>query len=188
MYSRQSGLPFWGSTENFHFETWRCPLWTLYTIKHFRKMENAWTGERGPCRISLADLMVIQGTGNNWAGEENGGTHAKYRAAGGRVFIENKTKGRLFYLQYNCWFLFYCSISSLKRFIISSHIMKNSYTVCMYEVRHCKPLHCVLIWHLEYCYVLYIGGCCPCTALPYIPNSEVLRTNNSFEGDSLEGK
>ena len=162
MPSRQSGLLFWGSTENFHFETWRCPLWTLYTIKHFRKMENAWTGERGPCRISLADLMVIQGTGNNWAGEENGGTHAKYRAAGGRVYI--------------------------RRFIISSHIMKNSYTVCMYEVRHCKPLHCVLIWHLEYCYVLYIGGCCPCTALPYIPNSEVLRTNNSFEGDSLEGK
>ena len=162
MYSRQSGLPFWGSTENFHFETWRCPLWTLYTIKHFRKMENAWTGERGPCRMawwwSRGQGIIEQ--------EEKMEEHTlNIGQQVGGYFIENKTKGRLFYLQYNCWFLFHCFISSLRRFIISSHIMKNSYTVCMYEVRHCKPLHCVLIWHLEYCMYCILEGAA--LALPF---------------------
>ena len=130
MPSRQSGLLFWGSTENFHFETWRCPLWTLYTIKHFRKMENAWTGERGPCRISLADLMVIQGTGNNWAGGENGGTHAKYRAAGGRVFYREQNKRSSF-------------LSTVQLLILVPLLY-----LLAKEIYHIKPYHEKLIYSM----------------------------------------
>ena len=185
MPSRQSGLLFWGSTENFHFETWRCPLWTLYTIKHFRKMENAWTGERGPCRMtwwwSRGQGIIEQ--------EEKMEEHTLNigQQVGGYIYREQNKRSS------------FLSTVQLLILVLLLYLLAK-------EIYHIKPYHEKLIYSMyvwsealqasalcvnmtfRILYVLYIGGCCPCTALPYIPNSEVLRTNNSFEGDSLEGK